>query len=105
MTPLPWVPGLSTKLKKIFSKAGYKPVFKSGTNLQNQLSIKNKPILGNNSRHGVYKLSCSCGKNYIGETKLNISSRVDQHHANTVEGRWERFAVAGHFKSCHGTFN
>ena len=102
---LPWVPGLSTKLKKIFSKAGYKPVFKSGTNLQNQLSNKNKPILGNNSKPGVYKLSCSCGKNYIGETKLNISSRVDQHHANTVEGRWERSAVAEHYKSCHGTVN
>ena len=102
---LPWVPGLSQKLKKIFKKADYTPVFKSGKNLKDILTSKNKPKLPDNSHPGVYKLKCSCGKNYVGETKLKISKRIDQHHICTTEGKWERSAVAEHSKSCHGSFN
>ena len=36
---LPWAPGLSPKLRKLFRKAGYKTVFKSGSNL-NHIDIK-----------------------------------------------------------------
>ena len=37
---LPWVPGLSQKLRKVFKKAGYKAVFKSGANLRTILCRK-----------------------------------------------------------------
>ena len=75
-------------------------------NLKDQLTDKKtSAVLPKNSKPGVYKLSCTCGKNYIGETKLKITSRVNQHHVNTVEGRWERSAVGEHSKSCHGSFN
>ena len=31
---LPWIPGVSPKLKKAYKRAGYKTVFKSAPNLQ-----------------------------------------------------------------------
>ena len=67
--------------------------------------MKNKPQIPSNSSPGVYKLTCSCKKSYIGETKCKISTRVGQHQTSTLEGRWDRTAVAEHSKSCHGTFN
>ena len=47
---LPWVPGLSVKLKKIYKKFGYKAVFKSSRNLKEHLTTKNKPKLPDNSQ-------------------------------------------------------
>ena len=42
---LPWIPGLSPKLKKVYRKAGYNVVFKPNKNLQIQLMTKNKTRL------------------------------------------------------------
>ena len=39
---LPWIPGISPKLRKAYRKAGYKTVFKSSSNLRNMLCSKNK---------------------------------------------------------------
>ena len=77
-------------------------MFKSGRNLKNILTSKNKTKLGPNTNPGIYRLSCSCGKLYVGETKLNISSRIYQHQSATHEGKWENSAVAAHAKDCHG---
>ena len=38
LVKLPWIPELSIKFKKIFKKAGYKAVLKSGSNLQTLLT-------------------------------------------------------------------
>ena len=54
---LPWIPGLSPKLRKAYKKAGYKTVFKSNKNLQKLLTSKNKSILPMNSYPGVYKIT------------------------------------------------
>ena len=43
ITTLPWIPGLSPKLRKAYKKAGY--VVKSNKNLQKFLTSKNKSML------------------------------------------------------------
>ena len=105
LVSLPWIPGISPKIKKVYKKAGYKAVFKSGNNLNKILTSKNKPRTNANNNPGVYKLNCSCGKSYIGETKLKISSRIAQHQKSTLQGNWEKSAVSEHSKTCHGQFN
>ena len=105
MVSLPWVPAISPKLKKAFKKAGYKAVFKSGKNLERILTSRNKPKLNTNMNPGVYRLQCSCGKKYVGETRLNISSHIEQRQKAAFTGKWERSAVAEHCKSCHGTID
>ncbi|XP_065662967.1 uncharacterized protein LOC136085574 [Hydra vulgaris] len=101
---LPWVPKLSNQLKQIFKSVGYTPVFKSPKNLQQLITQKNKPRLPNDSYPGVYKLECSCGKLYVGETKLKVSTRICQHQKHTFEGKWKNSTVAGHSRNCHGAF-
>ena len=53
---LPWIPGISPKLKRVYKKAGYKTVFKGNANLQTILTSKNKVLLPKNSHSGVYKI-------------------------------------------------
>ena len=101
---LPWIPGLSPKLRKIYKKAGYKAVFKSGRNLQQILTAKNKARLPKHSYPGVYKIPCTKHPNnpYIGETKLKIRTRGSQHKANVEKKQIERSAVALHDFDCDG---
>jgi hypothetical protein len=100
---LPWIPGVSPKLKKVYRKAGYKVVFKSGRNLSTILTAKNKTKLPNNSYPGIYKIPCSCGITpYRGETKKKVSTRTKEHQTNTEKQEWSKSAVALHSKDCHG---
>ena len=102
---LPWIPGLSPKLKKVFRTAGYQPVFKSGKNLKDILSAKNKPKLPPNSYPGVYKIDCDCGKTYIGETRKQISTRLKEHKKCIDNQKWEQSAVADHCHNCDKNIN
>ena len=98
---MPWFPGISTKLKKCFKKAGIQTVFKSGKNINQILTAKNKPKLPLNSYPGVYKLDCSCGKSYVGETKLQIKSRIDQHFKTLQTGKWDSSGLSSHARNSH----
>jgi len=105
MVSLPWIPGLSPKLRKVFRNAGYKAVFKSGANLRTILTSKNKTKLPQNSHPGVYKIYCSCGKMYIGETGCKVSTRLQQHQKDLLEKEKKKTTsgVAEHACECDGT--
>ena len=98
---LPWLPGISTKFKKCFKKAGIQTIFKSGKNINQILTAKNKPKLPLNSYPAVYKLDCSCGKSYAGETKLQIKSRINQHFKTLQTGKWDSSGLSSHARNCH----
>ena len=46
----------------------------------------------------VYKVSCSCGKEYIGETKraLGTCISINEHQSPTRGGETEKSAIAKH---------
>ena len=94
---LPWIPGISPKLRKCYKKAGYKVVFKSGANLKRLLTSQNKSRLPANSHPGVYKINCPCtNQPYIGETKLRVCSRTEQHKEYVVKRKQGQSAIASH---------
>ena len=98
---LPWIPGVSPKLKKAFRKAGYKVVFKAGANLTAILSKKNKAQLPKNSHAGIYRIRCPCGvPPYIGKTKLRIRTRIKQHEEYVAKGQWKKSGSAQHAQNC-----
>ena len=69
---LPWIPGLSPKLRKCYKKTGYKTIFKSGASIKQLLTSKNKSELPTNSYPGVYHINCTSRvcQPYVGETKI-----------------------------------
>ena len=100
---LPWIPGISQKLKKAYKKAGYKVAFKSGKNLKDILTNKNKTKLPKNSFPGIYKIPYSCGITpYRGETKKKIDTRIQEHQKNVEKKEWNKSAIALHSKDCQG---
>ena len=101
---LPWIPKLGPKLRKILRKRNIKTIFTSGTSLKNIL-CNHKSKLPANSRSGVYRCNCSCGKAYIGETKKRISSRIEEHKKDIFNGKWNASGAALHSKSCTGSFD
>ena len=100
---LPWIPGVSTRLRKVYRKAGYKVVFKSGKSIGSILTSRNKDKLPKNSYPGVYRIPCSCGITpYRGHTKKKVNSRTKQHEADVEKQRWDNSAIAMHSKNCKG---
>ncbi|XP_065664526.1 uncharacterized protein LOC136086174 [Hydra vulgaris] len=98
---LPWVPGLSPKLRKIFRKAGYRAAFKSNPNLRSLPTSKNKTKLPTNRRPGTYIIKCNCSKVYIGKTKLQVSMRMHQHQKSINESKPNQSALAFHKTFCN----
>ena len=99
---LPWIPGLSPKLRKCYKKAGYKTVFKSGASIKQLLTSKNKSTLPLNSYPGVYRINCtseSC-QPYVGETKIQIRNRILQHQDGVEKNNVMKSALAFHRISC-----
>ena len=101
---LPWVPGLSPKLRKSFRNAGYKAVFKSSTNLKTLLASRNKSKLPHLSQPGVY-MTCGCGKAYVSETSMKTRTRIQQHQKSIVDKKWDLTGISSHAKSCRVGFN
>ena len=51
---------------------------------------------------GVYKVTCSCGLNYIGETGRSLKVRIKEHGADICNQRTRTSALVEHFeKSKH----
>lgn len=101
---IPWVPDLGPKLRRVFKKYGIKTVFSSSPNLNTVLCSRNKCQLPPNSLPGVYKLDCSCGSSYIGETKKKISTRMQEHRRAIFNGEWTSSGATMHAKTCTGSF-
>ena len=49
----------------------------------------------------VYKIPCSCGKVYIGETIRRLETRMKEHRTACIKGEVERSAIAEHAWSQH----
>ncbi|XP_065654599.1 uncharacterized protein LOC136081227 [Hydra vulgaris] len=102
---LPWIPSLLPKLRKIFRKVGYRVVFKSNPNLRTILTCKNKSRLPLNSQPGTYLVECNCSKKFVGETKLQIKTRIQQHQKSLNDGKHHQSAIATHSKFCSEKIN
>lgn len=101
---LPWIPQLGPKLRKIFKKHNIKTVFSSTPNLKSIL-CNNKSKLPVNSGTGVYKLDCTCGSTYIGETKKRIATRLTEHKRDIKNKKWASTGCSEHARDCDGEFN
>ena len=65
----------------------------------------NKSKLIPNSNPGVYKLTCSCGAVYIGETKKRVLMRCIEHQENYMKGKWDASGATEHSRECDGVFD
>ncbi|XP_011862457.1 PREDICTED: uncharacterized protein LOC105559054 [Vollenhovia emeryi] len=92
---LPYVRGTTDRISRILSKHNIKAIFKPCNKLSEMLPNPKdrRPPL---TAPGVYKVPCSCGKAYIGETGRKISTRIKEHQRCTKYGHFSQSALAEH---------
>ena len=80
-----------------------KVIFKSGRSLRSVLTKVKDPLPMEKKAKVVYRIPCSCGKSYIGETKRRLETRLREHQEACRKGTLEKSAVAEHAWKDHHT--
>ncbi|XP_076397942.1 uncharacterized protein LOC143266273 [Megachile rotundata] len=88
-TFLPYIQGTTDRIGRILRKHNIRTVFTTHTKI-GQLLTSPKDPQPQLSTPGVYKIPCSCGQVYIGETGRSVNTRLKEH---------ERCARLGYIQS------
>ncbi|KAJ8947725.1 hypothetical protein NQ318_017986 [Aromia moschata] len=87
---LPYVSGVTDKLKKTLSKKNIGVRFRTVKKIQQVLPSNKDPV------PSVYELKCTCGKSYIGQTGRGTQCRIKEHQRHTRLGNTDKSAIAEH---------
>ena len=94
--PYMYVSGLSEDVRRVCRKFDIRTVFSIISTLRQQLT-RVKDVDPPLRKAGVvYKVPCSCGKQYIGETKRALRTRKKEHQSATRRGETEKSTIAKH---------
>ena len=50
-------------------------------------------------------VNCKCEKSYVGETKLKVSTRIQQHKKSIRDEKWDSSGVSFHARTCKEGFD
>ena len=93
---IPYVAEMSEDIRHVCRKFNIRVVFKSRRTLRSMLTkVKDTLCIGKQSK-AVYRIPCSCGQVYIGETRQRLETRLKEHLDACVRGMMEKSAVAEH---------
>ena len=91
---LPYIKGVSAVLRRGLQHQGIRTVFKSDTTLRSH-SVRPTDAVEPSKQDGiVYKISCECGKMYIGETGRSMRERLMEHDRDILFTRTQTSAVS-----------
>lgn len=93
---IPYTSGLSESIKRLLRDYNIRTAFKSSWTLGRMLTKVKDPVPDEERTGVVYKIGCSCGDVYIGETSRSMSTRIKEHKAACRLANFERSAVAEH---------
>ena len=90
------VSGLSEDLRRILRRFDMRTVFTRIFTLRQQLTmVKDVDPLLTKAGVVVYRVPCSCGKEYIGDTKRALGTRIKKHQSATRRGN-QKSAIVEH---------
>ena len=92
----PYVTGMSEDIRRVCRKFNIRVVFKSGRTLRSMLTKVKDTLPPGKQSNVVYRIPCSCGQVYIGETKRRLETRLKEHRDACERGMMEKSAVAEH---------
>jgi predicted GIY-YIG superfamily endonuclease len=76
---VPYVKGLSEKVRRINKKFGIRTAFKNKKDLRSLLTKVKPDNKEDISKNIVYQIPCSCGRNYYGQTSRPADVRISEH--------------------------
>jgi len=82
---LPYTADLGETLKRILERHRIRTIFKPTIKLSTVLASGKDAVPASKRRGVVYEIPCgSCEHRYIGETKRSLSTRLKEHHRDTL---------------------
>ncbi|XP_038066508.1 uncharacterized protein LOC119736566 [Patiria miniata] len=92
---LPYIGHASHKIQRILREANIKVYYRTRNKLETKL-YTHKDKHNPRSQAGVYRIPCSCGKVYIGETGRDLTTRLKEHIAHGRRGELDKSAIVKH---------
>ncbi len=77
---IPYVGSASHQIKRILASSNIKSIIYCPSQKIYQLLYSHKDKTDNNLKPGVYRIPCTCGKVYIGETGRNLKLKQKEHN-------------------------
>ena len=93
---IPYVAGMSEDIRRICRGHNIRVAFRSSRTLRAMLSSVKDKVPAEKQSGVVYKIPCSCGKVYLGETERRLETQLKEHKDACRRGQLERSAVAEH---------
>ena len=93
---IPYVSGVSERIRKACEKFNLRVVFKSGPTLRSLFTKVKDPLPKEKLAGVVYQIPCQCGKVYVGETQRRLETRVKEHRDACNKGDTWKSAIAEH---------
>lgn len=93
---IPYVAGVSERIRKVCRDYNIRTVFRSGPTLRNLLTKVKDPLPVTKQSNVVYEVPCTCGKVYIGETKRRLETRLKEHKDACAKCLTDKSAIAEH---------
>ena len=79
---IPYYGNLSEVVKRLLQKYEVKIVFRINSKFDRFITLGKDPYEIREQSNVVYKISCNCGKCYVGQTKRPLRIRLDEHFKN-----------------------
>ena len=92
---IPYVDPASHQIERILASSSIK-VYHCSSRKIYQLLYSHKDKTDNNLKPGVYRIPCTCGKVYIGETGRNLKLRQKEHNDCCAKCQVDKSALAKH---------
>jgi hypothetical protein len=92
---LPYIRGVTDKIAKVLKRKEIKISFKPLITIRQRMNSVKDPIDQQQGK-GIYKVSFSCGKCYIGETGRSFQVRIKEHEADIRKERTHTSALVEH---------
>lgn len=91
---LPYIKGVTDKVANILHKYSISTIFTPFKKIQQYLRTPKDcfPL----EKPGVYKVNCSCGSSYIGQTKRTVACRIKEHIRAVKNNDPHKSAIAQH---------
>ena len=92
---IPYLGKTSHQIERILASSGIKVYHCSNQKIY-QLLYTHKDKTDRNLKPGVYRIPCTCGKVYIGETSRNLKVRQKEHKDCCLKCQLDKSALAKH---------
>ena len=98
---VPYVSGLSEEIRRVCRQFNIRVAFRSGRSLRSVLTRVKDPLPPDLQSKVIYKVPCSCGKAYIGETTRHLETRLKEHKDACRKQITDKSAIAEHAWNSH----